>query len=203
MVADDSRNPASSLIAGGVDQLQESLSKDPTLRSIDQVWNANPCARSSRRLGRNHPGVADRLAPLSRETQAQPGPWWISTRTCGARRWRCGRRPDSAGWALRTCPLTMGRLLPHGQAVRRARVAHEPRLSHPQGGLPSRVGLAAEAVRRGRDLDEAERQRINFHLRQFVDAMSPTLMLLSNPAALHKAIETGGASVVGRRRQSD
>src|SRR3954462_751197 len=46
------------------------------------------------------------------------------------------------------------------------------------------------------DLDEAERQRINFHLRQVVDAMSPTLMLMSNPAALHKAIETGGASVV-------
>ena len=36
------RNPASSLIAGGVNQLQESLSKNPTLRSIDQVWNANP-----------------------------------------------------------------------------------------------------------------------------------------------------------------
>ena len=45
------------------------------------------------------------------------------------------------------------------------------------------------------DMDEAERQRINFHLRQFVDAMSPTLMLMSNPAALQKAIETGGASV--------
>ena len=50
------------------------------------------------------------------------------------------------------------------------------------------------------DLDEAERQRINFHLRQFVDAMSPTLMLMSNPAALHKAIETGGASVVAGAR---
>ena len=35
-------NPASSLIAGGVDQLQRSLSQDPTLRSIDQMWNANP-----------------------------------------------------------------------------------------------------------------------------------------------------------------
>ena len=46
------------------------------------------------------------------------------------------------------------------------------------------------------DLDPAEQQRINFHLRQFVDAMSPTLMLMANPAALHKAIETGGASVV-------
>ena len=35
-------NPASSLIDGGVDQLQRSLSQDPTLRSIDQMWNANP-----------------------------------------------------------------------------------------------------------------------------------------------------------------
>src|SRR4051812_4967644 len=32
------------------------------------------------------------------------------------------------------------------------------------------------------DMDDAERQRINFHLRQFVDAMSPPLMLMSNPA---------------------
>jgi polyhydroxyalkanoate synthase subunit PhaC len=50
------------------------------------------------------------------------------------------------------------------------------------------------------NMDEAERQRINFHLRQFVDTMSPTLMLMSNPAALHKAIETGGASVVAGAR---
>src|SRR5215213_2901309 len=35
-------NPASGLIAGGVDQLQRNLSQDPTLRSIDQMWNANP-----------------------------------------------------------------------------------------------------------------------------------------------------------------
>src|SRR5919112_1335313 len=45
------------------------------------------------------------------------------------------------------------------------------------------------------DMDEAEQQRITFHLRQFVDAMSPTLILMSNPAALRKAIETGGASL--------
>ena len=43
-------------------------------------------------------------------------------------------------------------------------------------------------------MDEAE-QHITFHLRQFVDAMSPTLILMSNPAALQKAIETGGVSL--------
>jgi polyhydroxyalkanoate synthase subunit PhaC len=45
------------------------------------------------------------------------------------------------------------------------------------------------------DLDDAERQRLNFHLQQFVAAMSPTLLLLSNPAALRKAMETGGSSL--------
>ena len=42
---------------------------------------------------------------------------------------------------------------------------------------------------------EAEKQRINFHLRQFVDAMSPSLLLVSNPVALRRAMETGGASL--------
>src|SRR5205823_3809688 len=37
-------------------------------------------------------------------------------------------------------------------------------------------------------MDEAERGRLNFHLRQFVDAMSPTLLLVSNPAALRRAM---------------
>ena len=49
-------------------------------------------------------------------------------------------------------------------------------------------------------MDEAERQRLNFHLRQFVDAMSPTLLLMSNPAALRKAMETGGASLAAGAR---
>jgi polyhydroxyalkanoate synthase len=35
-------NPAAGLVEGGVRQLQESLAQDPTLRSIDQMWNANP-----------------------------------------------------------------------------------------------------------------------------------------------------------------
>src|SRR4028119_727893 len=35
-------NPAASMLEGGVRQLHESLSRDPTLRSIDQMWNANP-----------------------------------------------------------------------------------------------------------------------------------------------------------------
>jgi polyhydroxyalkanoate synthase subunit PhaC len=43
--------------------------------------------------------------------------------------------------------------------------------------------------------DAGERQRLTFHLRQFLDAMSPTVFLTTNPAALRKASETGGGSV--------
>ena len=45
------------------------------------------------------------------------------------------------------------------------------------------------------DLDPAERERLRFHLEQFVNATSPTLLLLANPAALRRAMETGGASI--------
>src|ERR1019366_8469204 len=48
---------------------------------------------------------------------------------------------------------------------------------------------------KAKDLSPAERQRLDFHLRQFVDAMSPTLLLVSNPVALRRVVETGGASL--------
>jgi polyhydroxyalkanoate synthase subunit PhaC len=35
-------------------------------------------------------------------------------------------------------------------------------------------------------LDEAEQRLHTFHLRQFVDATSPTLMLMSNPVVLRR-----------------
>ena len=52
----------------------------------------------------------------------------------------------------------------------------------------------------GSDMDPAERARLNFHLRQFVDAMSPTLMLAANPAAMRRAFETGGVSLADGAR---
>ena len=51
-------------------------------------------------------------------------------------------------------------------------------------------------------MDAAERERLNFHLQQFVNAMSPTLLLVSNPAALRRAMETGGASLAEGRATS-
>ena len=45
----------------------------------------------------------------------------------------------------------------------------------------------------GQDTDE--QRRLRFHLQQFVDAMAPVNYLLTNPEALKRAFETGGASL--------
>jgi polyhydroxyalkanoate synthase len=46
------------------------------------------------------------------------------------------------------------------------------------------------------DLDEATRRKAEFALRQTLDAAAPTNWLLTNPAALKKAFDTGGLSLV-------
>jgi len=51
--------------------------------------------------------------------------------------------------------------------------------------------LLAEA-----DLDEVTRRKADFALRQVLDAAAPTNWLVTNPAALKKAFDTGGRSLV-------
>jgi polyhydroxyalkanoate synthase len=45
-------------------------------------------------------------------------------------------------------------------------------------------------------LNGTERQRLMFHLRQLIDATSPTVYFPANPAALRRAWETGGVSIM-------
>ena len=53
--------------------------------------------------------------------------------------------------------------------------------------------LISEAERK--DLDPEESRHLSFHIRQMLDAMSPTLFLHTNPVAQKRAFETGGASL--------
>ena len=46
------------------------------------------------------------------------------------------------------------------------------------------------------DLDEVTRRKADFALRQLLDAAAPTNWLVTNPAALKKAFDTGGRSLV-------
>jgi polyhydroxyalkanoate synthase len=49
----------------------------------------------------------------------------------------------------------------------------------------------AEETDDGRE-DPEEQRRLRFHLKQFVDAMAPVNFFLTNPAAIRRAMETGG-----------
>jgi polyhydroxyalkanoate synthase len=188
-------NPASSLIAGGVDQLQRSLSQDPTLRSIDQMWNANPLRevvpvdwaeiawalrivwlRSLRK-----PSTALAVVDLNQDVWRSALDVW-----------------QEAGQRWLGIPGSSPAKGPLSAAADKRFAAPEWHTNPVYRTLQQIYLLASDwLLDQGDvdDMDEAERQRITFHLRQFVDAMSPTLMLLSNPAALQKAVETGGASV--------
>ena len=105
----------------------------------------------------------------------------------------CGRRQASAGWVS-----LILRQRPDGPLADKRFAAPEWHTNPAYRTLQQVYLLASDWLleqSQADGMDEAERRRITFHLRQFVDAMSPTLILMSNPAALQKAIETGGTSV--------
>jgi polyhydroxyalkanoate synthase len=188
-------NPASTLIAGGVDQLQTSLSQDPTLRTVDQMWNANPLrevvpvdwaeiARALRIVwlrSLRKPGTALAIVEFNQDLWRSALEVWheAGQRWLGLAGASSGKGPASAAADKRFAA-------PEWHTNPAYRTLQQVYL------LASDWLLEQSNVD---DMDEAEQQRISFHLRQFVDAMSPTLILMSNPAALRKAIETGGASL--------
>jgi polyhydroxyalkanoate synthase len=193
-------NPGVRQLAGGVRQLQESLSKDPMLRSIDEAWNANPLREV---VPIDWAEIARALRTVWLRSLAKPAAA-VAVMELNQNLWRsaldawqeAGQRWSGASGA----PLAKG---PTSASADKRFAAPEWH-SNPVYRTFKEVYLLASdwLLKQGDadDMDEVERQRINFHLRQFVDAMSPTLMLMSNPAALHKAIETGGASVAAGAR---
>jgi poly[(R)-3-hydroxyalkanoate] polymerase subunit PhaC len=188
-------NPAANLISGGVDQLQASLSQDPTLRTVDQMWNANPLrevvpvdwaeiARALRIVwlrSLRKPGTALAVVDFNQDLWRSALEVWHEA----GQRW-LGLAGASSGTG------------PASSAADKRFAAPEWNTNPAYRTLQQVYLLASDwLLEQGNvdDMDEAEQQRITFHLRQFVDAMSPTLILMSNPAALRKAIETGGASL--------
>ena len=189
------RNPAASLMAGGVNQLEASLSQDPTLRSIDQMWNANPLREV---VPIDWAEIARALRFVWLRSLRKPDAALAVmdlNQVCGAPRSTCGRRRASAGSAWQASRQRKG---PVPGAADKRFAAPEWQTNPVYRTLQQVYLLASDWLLEqsdADDIDEAERRRITFHLRQLVDAMSPTLLLMSNPAALRKAIETGGASV--------
>ena len=177
----------------------QALAQDPFIRSMDQVWNANPLRE---------------VIPVD-----WGGAAW-ALRTVWLRRLRSPADAVAAAIELNTS-LALKTLEAWNDAALRwwglapgdAKPPADKRFAAPDWQtnpayrslrdaylLASDWLLGQADAAGGDDMDPAERTRLNFHLRQFVDAMSPTLMLAANPAAMRRAFETGGASLADGAR---
>jgi polyhydroxyalkanoate synthase len=182
----------------GAEQLTEHFAHDPLVKSIEQMWNANPlhevipldwagiawALRTVWLRSLNRPDVLPALAGLNVSVWQSTLDIWTEA---GQRWWgQAGLDPAEA---------------PKGGDRRfAAKEWHD----NPVYRTLKEVYLLASdwLLKHGEvaDMDDAEQRRLNFHLRQFVDAMSPALCIASNPVALRRAYETGGTSLVDGMR---
>jgi polyhydroxyalkanoate synthase len=189
---------AGDLLSAGAKQLTEDFAHDPLLKSIEQLWNANPlhdvipldwagiawALRTVWVRSLSRPGVLPAFAELNTAVWRSALDIWNEA----GRRWwgQAGFDPAEAakGGDKRFAAPEW-----HGNPLYRT--------------LKEVYLLASDWLLKHREVAEmgdAERLRLDFHLRQFVDAMSPALLLASNPVALRRAFETGGTSLADGMR---
>jgi polyhydroxyalkanoate synthase subunit PhaC len=166
--------------------------RSPLADWVDQCWQANPLHRL---LPIEWGTIADTLAGLAERAAADPegrilplaslalkviedaANVWIDWAT---RMLREPAKPTPSAESDRRFDAAEWRENPYYRQIRQT---HQT-LS---------AALLAEAERPGLTFDQ--RRRLNFYLRQLVDATSPTLFLPTNPAAQKRAAETGGISL--------
>ena len=169
---------------------------DPLLRSVDQVWNANPLRQV---IPVDWAGITWALRTLWMRSMRNPSDAFQKMAEFNSRFWHstldAWSEVAQRWWG--TAPVADPKAAKPGGDKRFA--APEWQDNPAFRTLKELYILASDYLlhqaQDTADMEPAERQKLDFHLRQFVDAMSPTLLLLSNPAALRRAMETGGASV--------
>ena len=189
------------LLASSVNQFDNMLRKDPALHAIDQMWNANPLREV---VPVDWAEIARALRTIWLRSLREPGKAISAAADLNAR--ILGAAAQAWNDAAQRWWAGAGAAAPDGKPA----AASDKRFAAPEWQvnpayrtLKEMYLLASDwLLQQGEadDLDAAERQRLSFHLRQFVDAMSPSLTLLSNPEALRRAMETGGASLADGAR---
>ncbi len=182
-------------LAAGLRQFAEALAHDPLLRSVDQLWNANPFHDV---VPVDWGEIAHALRVLWLRSMRDPAKAIGATTELNLKLWSAA----TDVWA-EAGQRWLG--LVQAGSGQPAASSPDKRFASPawQGNpiyrtLQELYLLASDwLLQQGEsaDLDEPSRQKINFHLRQFVDAMSPALSLIANPDAQRRALETGGASL--------
>ncbi len=193
-------------MAQGMQALQQQMAADPTLRAIDALWNANPLrevvpvdwseiARALRTVWLHGLRRPDRMLENAVRLNAQVWQGGLEMWAEAGRRWSGAEPPAAAS----------GDKPGAKPGDRRG----DKRFAAPEWQSPlfrqikDSYLMASEWLLEqpaDSDMPAAERARLDFHLRQFVDAMSPALVLAANPVALKRAVETGGASLADGAR---
>ena len=143
---------AGNMLAAGSRQLNEILARDPLLRSIDQMWNANPMREV---VPVDWAEIARSLRTIWVRSLARPGTSLRSAAELNAKLWQTAIDQLEPGRPALVGPCRAGssrREEGRRQALRGPGMAREPGLPDPQGDVPAGLGLAARArpVRRSR-----------------------------------------------------
>jgi polyhydroxyalkanoate synthase len=161
------------------------------LRSLDRMWNANPFQQV---IPVDWGEVAWALRTLATQNAWNPGRNMAEAVSLGADLWRAA----AEAWteAMRRALLGAEEAKP---SIADKRFAASAWAANPAyRTLRDAYLLASDwLLRQAEDgnMDARQKQRLVFHLRQFTDAMSPALIFALNPAAITRAIETGGTSL--------
>jgi polyhydroxyalkanoate synthase len=173
-------------------QLKTTIARDPLLRALDGTWNANPLHNI---VPVDWAQIIEALRTVWLQSLTSPEALTAATRL-NEELWISGFSAwtDAAKswWGIPVAEAKTG-----GQDKRFA--APEWTANPFYSSLKQAYLLASDWLLKYANsvaADDTERKRLAFHLRQFVDAMSPTLMLTTNPEAMRRVMETGGASLV-------
>ncbi len=190
---------AGNLLQGGLRQLGEMLARDPILRATEDALNANPLRQV---IPVDWAEIARALRTVWLQTMSRPDKALAAVAEFNMQAWQSAMEAwNEAGrrWWGEPAGTPAGTAGGAASASDKRFAAPEWQNNPAYRTLKDLYLLASDWLLRQANeadgLSATERQHLDFHLRQFVDAMSPTLQLAGNPAALKRAVETGGASI--------
>lgn len=176
-------------------RVQKAVDEPPPAAVIDQMWQANPLEKL---LPVDWGAITQALSTLQARAMADPVRATTAAANLTMKVWQ-----EAAQTWIGAASRWWGQALPTedkrpGPAVDRRFAAPEWEQNPIFKVLKQSYLAIAAQLREEADreiTDPAEWHRLRFHVQQLIDATSPTLFLATNPAALRKALETGGGSV--------
>ncbi|WP_137180284.1 alpha/beta hydrolase [Roseomonas sp. AR75] len=173
-------------------RLADTIAANPVLRGLDQMWNANPFRRI---IPVDWAEVAWALRTIGLRSAGNPHRALAATAALQADLWRAA----AEAWTGTARRVLFGEDGAQQAASADKRFAAAAWQANPAFRMLRDAYLLASDWLMKHAEEEAmeprQRQRLMFHLRQFTDAVSPALLFAANPAAIQRAVETGGASL--------